>query len=68
MTPDQVIKHFGTQAAAAEALGIGQPAVSNWVARGVVPSVSQLKLEMVTGGKLKADKKILSVKKKASRK
>ena len=68
MTPDQVIKHFGTQAATAEALGIGQPAVSNWVARGVVPSVSQLRLEIITGGKLKADKKILSVKKKVSRK
>lgn len=68
MTPSQVIKHFGSQNSAAEALGIGQPAISNWVARGVVPKISQLRLEIVTNGALKADKSILSTKKKVSRK
>lgn len=63
MTPDQVIKHFRTQAAAAAAIGISQPSISNWVTRGAVPPLSQLKLEAATGGKLKADRSALSVKK-----
>lgn len=63
MTPDQVIKHFRTQAAAAAAIGVSQPAVSNWVTRGAVPLISQLRLEAATGGKLKADRSALSVKK-----
>jgi ParB-like chromosome segregation protein Spo0J len=68
MTPEQVIKHFGTQELAAQALGFRQSAVSNWLARGKVPPISQLKLEIITDGKLKADKRILAVpKRKVSR-
>lgn len=65
MKPQDVIKYFGTQSAAAEALGFGQSSIANWVARGKVPPISQLKLEIITGGKLKADKQILAVPKKA---
>jgi ParB-like chromosome segregation protein Spo0J len=68
MTPEQVIKHFGTQQAVADALGFRQSAVANWLVRGKVPPISQLKLEIITDGKLKADKKILAVpKRKVSR-
>ena len=67
MTPQQVIDHFDSQVAAAAALGTGQPTISNWVKRGTVPALQQLRLEALTGGALKADKKILSAR-RASRK
>lgn len=67
MKPQDVIKHYGTQKAAATALGMGQSAVANWVARDAVPDLSQLRIEAVTGGKLKADRAILKPKKKVSR-
>ena len=61
MTPEQVVQHYGSQTAAAAALGYGQSSVANWIARGKVPALSQLKLEILTGGKLKADPDILAV-------
>lgn len=67
MKPQDVIKHFKTQRAAAEALGIGQSAVANWVMRDKIPSLSQLRIEVATGGKLKADKSILKPVRKVSR-
>lgn len=54
MTPKQVIEHFKTQTAAAEALSIGQSAVANWLSRGTVPMLRQLQYEKLTKGKLKA--------------
>jgi len=54
MKIDQVIKHFGSQALLAEALGVKQPAVSNWKKRGQIPHIQQLRIEHVTKGKLKA--------------
>ena len=68
MKIDQVIKHFGSQALAAEALGCSQPAISNWKSRGAIPQLQQLRIEHVTGGKLKAQPNILkSTKRKVSR-
>ena len=61
MTFDQLIKHFGTQAKAASALGCSQPTLSNWKTRGRIPSIQQLRLEHITNGKLKAEKSILKV-------
>lgn len=58
VTPKQVLDHYGTQLAAGSAIGVGQSAVANWVKRGKVPPLSQVKYEQVSGGKLKADKKI----------
>jgi DNA-binding transcriptional regulator YdaS (Cro superfamily) len=55
----KLIKHFGSQVAVAEALGISQPTVSMWKARGKIPALQQLRIEQITGGQLKADKKIL---------
>lgn len=62
MKPQDVIKHYKTQKAAADALGIGQSAVANWVMRDKIPDLSQLRIEVATGGKLKADKAILKIK------
>lgn len=51
---DQIIKHFGSQVAAANAIGVTQPTLSNWKKRGRIPHIQQLRIELVTKGKLKA--------------
>jgi DNA-binding transcriptional regulator YdaS (Cro superfamily) len=50
----QIVKHFGSQVAAAGAIGCSQPTLSNWKKRGRIPQLQQLRIEMVTQGKLKA--------------
>lgn len=56
---DKLIKHFGSQVAAATALGVTQPTLSNWKKRGSIPHLQQLRIEHVTKGKLKASPGIL---------
>lgn len=56
---DQVIKHYGSQVAAADAIGVTQPTLSNWKARGRIPQLQQLRIEHLTEGKLKAAPEIL---------
>jgi len=51
---EKVVKHFGTQVKTAEALGITQCAVSQWVVQGFVPAGSAVKIEKLTRGKFKA--------------
>ena len=51
---DQIVKHFGSQVAAASAIGCTQPTLSNWKKRGSIPQLQQLRIEMITLGKLKA--------------
>jgi len=58
MTPKQAIKHFRTQSALAAALGVSQPAVSNWLSRGAIPAIKQLTLENITGGALQAGRNV----------
>ncbi len=53
MNTREVIEHFGSQHAVAEALGIRQPSVANW--KESPPPLRQLQLEAVTGGALKAE-------------
>lgn len=53
MTLDEAIKHFKTQANLARALKVNEAAVSNWKRRGTFPELQQLKVEKITGGKLK---------------
>lgn len=52
MTKDEVLKHYGSQAAVAEALRIKQPSVANWGDR--LPELRQLEIEQLTKGALKA--------------
>lgn len=52
MTKDDAIKHFGSQRALAEALGIEQPSVAGW---SEIPPLRQLQIEFVTKGTLRAD-------------
>ncbi len=58
MTPEQAILHFRTQRTLAEKLGLTQPAVANWIKRGRIPDLAQLKIQKLTRGKLKADPEI----------
>lgn len=56
MTYEQAIAHYGTQVNLAAALGIKQPAVSQWGR--VIPPSYQYQLEVITGGKLRADSQL----------
>ncbi|WP_159445536.1 Cro/CI family transcriptional regulator [Rhizobacter sp. OV335] len=49
-----ILDHFGTQVAAAQALKINQSNLSDWKGRGSIPPLRQLELEALTAGKLKA--------------
>lgn len=59
MNFNQLLNHFGTQVKAAEALGCTQPTLSNWKKRGRIPHLQQLRIEHITGGKLRAKDGIL---------
>ncbi len=61
---DELIAHFGSQVAAADALGVTQPTLSNWKTRGRIPHLQQLRIEHHTGGKLRAAPEILKTKKR----
>mgnify|MGYP003456782076 FL=1 len=52
MTKTEAINHFGSQVAAAKALGIAQPSVSLWPEQ--LPELRQLQIENLTDGALKA--------------
>jgi predicted transcriptional regulator len=39
MTPTELVKHYGSQVAAAKALGISRAAVQKWVKTGRIPPV-----------------------------
>lgn len=56
MTPNQVVKHFGSVSAASRGLKLSRAAINNWKRRGFVPKRSQRLIEFETGGALKASK------------
>lgn len=56
MTPTEAIKHYGSQRALAEALGLKQPSISSWLSCGEIPYARQCQIEVVSGGALKADR------------
>lgn len=56
MTLKQALKHFRTQTRLADALGISQAAVAQWGQRGYIPPVRQYQIQVVSRGKLRADK------------
>ena len=57
MTYDELIEFYGTQKAAAEALGLSQPSLSEWKDKGIPPP-RQAQYELLTKGKLKAERPI----------
>lgn len=62
MVYEELISHFGSQVAAAHKLGVTQPTLSNWKARGNIPKLQQLRIQHITRGKLKAAPEILGTK------
>lgn len=56
MRTTDVIKHFGSQAAVARALGIKPPSVAEW--GDDVPPLRQLQIEKITRGALKANRDV----------
>lgn len=56
MKKDDVVKHFGTQAAAAEALGITKQALTSWGP--YLPEGVAYKCQVITGGRLIVNPKI----------
>lgn len=66
MNFDQLIAHFGSQVAAAHKLGVTQPTLSNWKARGRIPALQQLRIQHLTRGKLRAAPNILERDKRAA--
>ena len=59
MTPNQLLKYFGTQQAIADAFGCSQASVAGWFAKGVVPEGRQYQAQIATFGVLMADKPAL---------
>lgn len=54
MTYDDVIAHYGTEQAAADALGIKQPSVNAWKGSGITMP-RQAHIQIQTGGALVAN-------------
>lgn len=54
MTYDELIAHYGSQQAVANALKVGQTTVVYWKKVGI-PTDHQIAAEVETGGKLRAD-------------
>jgi len=56
MTPQEALEYFdNNQTTLAKAAGVKQPSVFGWIKRGRIPNESQLVLEEVTQGLLRAD-------------
>lgn len=56
MSPLEAIEHFGNQIELAKAVGVTQPTVSGWKTAGKIPEPRQFHIEVVTRGKLRADR------------
>jgi transcriptional regulator with XRE-family HTH domain len=67
MTYDDVLAYYGTQAAVAAELGIGQGAVSWWKRNrgGRIPKFHQLRLYVITKGRLVPDEDVYEPQKRA---
>jgi len=55
MEAQHAIEHYGTQQRLADALDVRQSNVSKWMKKGI-PYLRQLQIQVLTKGKLKANK------------
>lgn len=55
MTLDDILKHFGNGNKFEIATGLSHANIRNWRKRGYIPWFSQIKLEHISKGQLKAD-------------
>lgn len=56
MTPQEVLRYFGTQSNIAKAVGCKDSSVSEWFDKGEVPEGRQYQIELATRGFLRASK------------
>ena len=54
MTPEQVIKHYGSESAAADALKMTRQIINLWKLRKSIPVRTQAFIQVKTNGALKA--------------
>lgn len=55
MTPQDVKNYYKSGYALRKETGMSAASMGNWLRSGFVPEVSQFKLEVLSGGKLKAE-------------
>lgn len=55
MTPEQVVRFFGTRRAAAEACDVHYQTIYDWIVAGKIPKMRQFFIQTITHGQLKAD-------------
>jgi DNA-binding transcriptional regulator Cro len=55
MTPKDLLAIYGTQRAAAQAIGVSKQAISLWRSKGKIPLEYQIEFERVTNQALLAD-------------
>lgn len=55
MTPDETIKHFGSQKEVARLCGVSPAAVSLWVQWGNIPRARQYQIHVLSAGRLQVD-------------
>jgi hypothetical protein len=55
MNMQDLISHFGSQTAAAKAIGTSIQVVSSWKTKGRIPLGRQYEIQVLTGGQLRAD-------------
>lgn len=54
MILQSIVEHFGSQKNMADALGVTEGAVSQWVKDGALPSLRAIQIEELTDGEFKA--------------
>ncbi len=55
MTPDEVLKKYGSQYKFHQQTGMSHRSLGNWIKWGYVPESSQYKIERLTNGELKTE-------------
>jgi hypothetical protein len=55
MTPQDVLRKYGSQYNFHKATGMAHGSLGNWIKWGFVPETSQYKLERITDGELKSN-------------
>lgn len=55
----QILDEYGTWTNAMHELGMGVNSYRNWIIKKSIPLVTQRRIEILTGGRLKADKRLV---------
>lgn len=55
MSPEEVLKYYGSKYRFGKETGISPPSLHNWLRWGYIPENQQCKIEVITKGALKAE-------------